>query len=503
MDKNTEESIASRPPVVVVLGHIDHGKTSLLDNIRQSHVADRESGGITQHVGAYEIEYRSVNQKEESKKITFIDTPGHEAFSAMRSRSARVADIAILVVAADEGVKPQTKEAISHIKAAGIEVIVAINKIDKPGADPEKIKRELLREEIVVESMGGTIPSVKVSAVTGEGISELLEMITLLAEVKNISGNISAKATGVVIEALMDSQRGPSATLIIRDGTLHIGDIIGTNSSYGRLKNILNFQGKSVETAGPSTPIIVFGLDGIPRVGEEFRVFDNIDAAKMGISADEIKTVTKDDENGDQQFVNLIIKADFLGSLEAIQEILRNLPQGKISLKILKIEVGDITESDVIAARDNEATIIVFRVKVSPIARNLIERDKVRIACHNTVYEMVEYVRKLMEQSIDMETVRIEQGKMKALAIFLNDKNRQILGGKVIEGEIKRIANVDIIRNDEIVGKGKVVNMQQNKKNADKIGKGDECGLLFESGIRVVEGDILSFYTEEQRRPEI
>lgn len=503
MDKNTEESIASRPPVVVVLGHIDHGKTSLLDNIRQSHVADRESGGITQHVGAYEIEYHPVNQKEESKKITFIDTPGHEAFSAMRSRSARVADIAILVVAADEGVKPQTKEAISHIKAAGIEVIVAINKIDKPGADPEKIKRELLREEVVVESMGGTIPSVKVSAVTGEGISELLETITLLAEVKNISGNISAKATGVVIEALMDSQRGPSATLIIRDGTLHISDIIGTNSSYGRLKNILNFQGKPVETAGPSAPIIVFGLDGVPRVGEEFRVFDDIDVAKMGISADEIRPVIENDENDDQQFVNLIIKADFLGSLEAIQEILHNLPQGKISLKILKIEVGDITESDVTAARDNKATIIAFRVKVSPIAKNLIERDKVRIARHNTVYEMVEYVRKLMERSIDMETVRIEQGKMKTLAIFLNDKNRQILGGKVIEGEIKRIANVDIIRNDETVGKGKVVSMQQNKKNADKISRGDECGLLFESGVRVVEGDILSFYTEEQRRPEI
>ncbi|MFH0791650.1 MAG: translation initiation factor IF-2 [bacterium] len=503
MDNENGKNIVSRPPVVVVLGHIDHGKTSLLDNIRQSHIADKESGGITQHVGAYEIEYHSTNQEGDNKKITFIDTPGHEAFSAMRSRSARVADIALLVVAADEGVKPQTKEAIDHIKTAGIETIVVINKIDKPGADPEKIKRELLKEDMVTESMGGTIPSVKVSAVTGEGISELLEMIILLAEVKNISGNISAKATGVVIEALMDSQRGPSATLIIRDGTLSVGDVIGTSSSFGRLKSILNFQGKPIGKAGPSTPVVVFGLEGVPRVGEEFNVFENTDTARANIQAREISINNEKEEDTDQQPVPLIVKADFLGSLEAIQEILGNLPQGKISLKILRIEVGDITESDVTTARDNEATIIAFRVKVSPIAKNLIEREKVRIARHNTVYEMVEYVRKLMERSIDMETVRLGQGKIKILAVFLNDKNRQILGGKVIDGEVKRIASVDIIRGDEAIGRGKVISLQQSKKNVEKVSKGNECGLLFESDTRVMEGDILSFYTEERRRPEI
>ncbi|PIS38992.1 MAG: translation initiation factor IF-2 [Candidatus Nealsonbacteria bacterium CG08_land_8_20_14_0_20_43_11] len=485
-----------RPPIVVVMGHIDHGKTTLLDNIRKSHVAEKESGGITQHVGAYEIEHHA-------KKIIFIDTPGHEAFSAMRSRSAKVADIAILVVAADEGVKAQTKEAISHIKNSGIDLIVAINKIDKPGADPEQVKRELIKEEILVESMAGKIPSVNVSALTGEGVANLLEMILLVAEVQGITADYNQPAQGVVIEAFMDSQRGATATLLVKEGILRKGDVIGTASGFGKLMNLLNFQGKSIEQALPSMPAIVFGLEKIPRIGEEFKVFSCLELAENCLKKVEEKIFLPATAEGVEKTVNLVVKADFLGSVEALKEVLKQLPQEKVTLNILKAEVGDVNESDVKLAKENNAKIFAFRVKTSPPIKNLAEREKVRIINCEIIYEIVEDVHKLMEKSVAPEIVRVDLGKLKVLMVFLIDKNRQIVGGKVTEGEVKRGAVFEIWRNEELIGQAKIVNLQRNKKDADKVAKSEECGLLCEGDKKIEADDILVFYTEERHKAEL
>lgn len=493
--KEGDEGV-SRPPVVVVLGHIDHGKTTLLDQIRQAHVADKESGGITQHVGAYEVEYQD-------KKITFIDTPGHEAFSAIRSRSVKVADIALLVVAADEGVKPQTKEAISHIKKSGIEPIIVINKIDKPEADPEKVKRELSKEEILVESVGGKTPSVNVSAKTGQGINDLLEMILLVTDMQGLKADPAKPAEGVIIEAYLDSQRGTTATLLVKGGTLYSGDIIGTNSCFGKLKSLLDFRGMPIEKALPSMPTVVFGFEGIPQVGEEFKVFPNIELAKSCYQPPESIPLPVSSGQPAEKILNIIIKSDFLGSLEAINKILGGLPQEKVALKILKLEVGDINESDIKSAKETGSKIFAFRVKTSSIIKSIAEREKVRIINCETIYDLVEAVRKLMEKSLESEVTRIDLGKMKALAIFMTEKNRQIVGGKIVEGEVKRGAAVEVFRTEKNIGGGKIINLQRNKKDTDRVAKGDECGLLFEGNVKIEIDDLLAVYTEERNKGEL
>jgi len=330
-----------RPPVVVVLGHVDHGKSSILEAIKDLKITSRESGGITQHIGAYEIEHQN-------KKITFIDTPGHEAFSAIRARGVNVADIAILVVAADEGVKPQTIEAINHIKSINLPLIVAINKIDKPEADPERVKRELMKYDIVVESLGGKIPSVNVSAKTKKGINDLLEMILLMAEMENLEADISSIAEGVIIESYLDSLTGPTATIILQKGILKKGDIIATQSAFGKVKILKDFQGKIIEKCLPSMPAIVIGFESVPIVGEIFKTFEAIEKAKENIKKEEIKDNPKKIENIEgKKVLNLILKADVFGSLEAIKKSLESIPQEKVILNIIKEEVGDINESDI------------------------------------------------------------------------------------------------------------------------------------------------------------
>lgn len=487
------KSVITRPPVVVVLGHIDHGKTALLDSIRKTHLAEKEAGGITQHIGAYEIE-------EEGKKITFIDTPGHEAFSAMRSRGAKVADIAILVIAADEGVKAQTKEAISHIKKSGIPPIVVINKIDKPEANPEKVKRELAKEDFLVESMGGKIPSVGVSAITGQGISDLLELILLVAEMENLKVDISKPAGGVVIEAYLDKLRGPTATLILNQGKLTPGQIIGTQTTFGKIKSLESFQGNSISEALPSQPVIVLGFEEVPRVGDQFKIFPEIELAKNYLEIPEKKAPEVLEVSPSQRVLNLILKTDVLGSGEAVEEVLKNLPQEKVILRVLKSEVGEINESDTKLAKDARAIILGFRVKINSTARTLIEREKIKIMSFEVIYDLVEDVRKLMEKIIKPEVIRIDLGKVKVLAKFLTEKNRQIIGGKVIEGEIKKGAQIEILRNDQILGKGKLINLQKNKKDAERVSKGEECGILYEGDIKIEEGDVLVIYTHEREK---
>lgn len=478
---------------MVVMGHVDHGKTSLLDHIRKAHVAQKESGGITQHIGAYQVE-------KNGKKITFLDTPGHEAFSQMRSRGAKVADIAILVIDASETIKPQTKEAISHIKKAGIAMIVALNKIDKPEANPEKIKRELAKENIQVESMGGDVPSIEVSAKTGKGVEELLDMILLVAEMRDLKTDLSKSAEGVVIEAFLDQQKGPVATLILNQGELAVGDIIGTFSAVGKIKALEDFQNDSISKALPSQPVIVLGLENVPRVGEEFKVFPNAESAASNLKIKERKTPQILSIKPDQKVLNIILKADFLGSLEAIEDVLKDLPQEKVILRILYSGVGEITESDLTLAIKGQALVLGFRVKLNVGAQRLLDRERIRIMQFEIIYDLVEKVRQFMEKTVEPEMVRNDLGRIKTLIVFLSEKNRQIVGGKVIEGEVRKGTLIEVLRGNEIVGRGKMINLQRDKKNIEKGKKGEEVGLLYEGNVKIEEGDILIIYTQERRR---
>ncbi len=482
---------------MVILGHVDSGKTSILDSIRKSHIAEKESGGITQHIGAYQIEHKG-------KKITFIDTPGHEAFSQMRSRGAKVADIAVLVVDSCKGVEPQTKEAIFHVKLAEVPLIVALNKTDRPEANTEKVKKELIKEGIQVESLGGKVPSVSVSARTGQGVDEILELILLIGEMENLKMEVSVPAEGVVIESYLDHQRGPVATLIPDKGILKVGDIIGTFSSFGKIKSLENFHGVSVEQAFPSDPVSIVGLEGAARVGEDFKVFSNIEEAK-----DNLKETKKADNSTvldvepGQRVLNIILKADFLGSMEAIDEVLKEIPQEKILLRILKSEVGDINESDIKTARSGKAVILGFRVKTDAVARQMAEREKIRIISVDVIYNLVEEVRNSMERIMAKESVRTDLGKVKILGIFLTDKNRQIVGGKIVEGEVKKGASIEILKQDNLAGRGRMINLQRDKKDIDRVMKGQECGIMYEGDVKVEVGDVLVIYTEEKVKGEL
>ena len=496
MIKEKQENLIGRPPVVVVLGHIDHGKSSLLEAIKDFKITAGESGGITQHIGAYQVE-------EQGKKITFIDTPGHEAFSQMRSRGAKVADIAILVIDAAEGVKTQTKEAISHIKKTGIPLIVALNKIDKPEADPEKVKRELVREDILVESMGGKVPAVEVSAKTHKGIPELLELILLVAEIEKPSADFEIPGQGVIIESYLDNLRGPTATLLVSEGKVRAGDIVGTPSAWTKVKSLEDFQKKPIKIALPSDPCIIFGFNLVPKVGDEFKVLADMESAEKNIKLKEKKIQEPLKIGEGQKILNLILKADVLGSLEAVEEILKNLPQDKIILRILKSEVGNINESDLKLARTGKILILGFRVKMDSAAKKIAERERVKIMHFEVIYDLVEEVRKFMEKILEPEEVRTDLGRIKVLAKFLDDKNRQIIGGRVVEGEVKKGAQIEVFRNEEKMGKGRMISLQRNKKDAEQIVKGEECGILFEGGVKIEEGDTLLIYTEEKIKGQL
>ncbi len=487
-----------RPPIVVVLGHVDSGKTSILDAVRKAHVADKESGGITQHVGAYELEFNG-------KKITFIDTPGHEAFSTMRSRGAKVADIAILVVDAVAGVQPQTREAISHIKKAGIGLIVAINKIDVPLARPEKIKEQLTKEGILVESYGGKIPAIEVSAKTGNGLDQLLEMVLLMAEMENFQGDLSKSAEGVVIEANLDSLRGPVATLLLRDGRLKVGDIIATSTVIGKIKGLENFKHQVVEEALPSMPVIALGFENAPMVGDKIKVFPTTEEAQAYLQKKERKSAEGSvffAEEG-KKVLNLILKADVSGSLEAIGEVLKSIPQEKVVLRILDKAVGEITDNDIKLAEASKAAIIGFRAKIGQTAAIIKERSSAKVLIFDIIYDLAQGVRQLMEKQLAPDIEKKFVGRLKVLAIFRTDKNRQIIGGKVVDGEIKKSARAEIRRGEEVMGKGKIISLQENKKDVEGVNKGRECGILFEGDAKIEESDLLEVFEEIKTKAEL
>lgn len=505
-EKNTKEETASRPPIVIVMGHIDHGKTKILDWYRKTKVVEEESGGITQHIGAYEVEYKN-------KKITFIDTPGHETFSKMRSRGAKVADIAVLVVAADEGIKTQTKEAIEIIRANNLPFVVAINKIDKPEANSEKIKQQLAEENVLLESYSGKVPSVEISAKIGTNMNSLLEMLLLVAELEDLKANPEKLAEGVVIESHRDAKRGNSAILLIRDGTLRRGQIMTIGKSVETLKILENFLGRTVEESGPSSPILVAGLAEIPAIGDTFHAH-----AKKKDAEKFIKTIPAKEKEGGKSTAktflegiptfNIILKADVDGSREAVEESFKKIGSETVRINIIRSEVGDINESDVKMAQATKLiTIVGFKVSINPSAQELAENSNIRIVTGEIIYELINNVKEKISELIPPEIKRTDLGKIKILKIFSvkngsasgkkRDGAKQVIGGRVEDGIVKVAMKCDIKRVKELLGKGKILELQRQKIKTDEIAKGEECGILVEADITIQTGDVLEIFQEE------
>lgn len=480
-----------RAPIVVVLGHVDHGKTTILDYIKKSNVAGGESGGITQHIGAYEIEYND-------SKITFVDTPGHAAFTSMRSRGAKVADIAVLVVAADDGVKAQTKEAIEIIKEANIPFIVALNKIDKPEANAEKAKGDLAKNNILVESIGGDIPSVNTSAKEGKGINELLDLILLMAELNDLQADPEGETKGVIIESHLDKQSGAVATLLIKEGTLKVGDVIASQSSCGKIRAMQDFRGKKMDFVLPSQPCSVLGFSKVPAVGEEFVDFSCLADAKEYVKEECKKSTFVGSK--DAKILNLIIKVDVNGMIEAIDKMIKEIPLEEVGIKIIKTEVGNITEDDIKSAQSCNARIIGFRTKADANIKRMADDKKIKLMFFDVIYELVQAVEIMAKSLIEPKIVREDQGKLKTLLVFLTDKKRQIVGGRVIEGYVEKGALIEVFRDGELIGKGKMVNLQKNKKPIERASKRDEIGILFEGNTRIEQDDEIVFYTLTKKK---
>ena len=528
-EKKPAQKLATRPPVVVVLGHVDHGKSSLLEAIRDFKITSKESGGITQHIGAYEVEMtdsaeilrQTQGDFTVNRKITFIDTPGHEAFSAMRARGAEVADIALLVIDAAQSVQPQTKEAIIAIKRAEIPMIVVLNKIDLPNANPEKIKGELSKIDVQVESYGGTIPAVEVSAKEKTGIDELLEVILLVADLQELKSQTDVPAEGLIIESYMDGSKGPVATAIIKKGVLKAKDIIATDLAMAKVKSVKDFMGNEIKKATPSQPVIILGFEKVPAVGEKFKSYKTENKALEEIKKEKPKREigpTVLDLSGDKKVLNIILKGDVFGSLEAIEGMLKNLPQDKIVLRILKSEVGEINETDAKLAEMSKAAVIGFRVKVSPSVLKFMRNPsagsgqaKVRVKTFDIIYELIQDIRSGLEKKLEAEVVRTDVGKLRTILVFWGEKNRQIIGGKITEGELKKGSKLEVFRDNpsagsgqaQKIGAGRIVNLQRDKKDIDKLSKGDEAGILFEGNVKIEKGDILVAFVEERKKGEL
>lgn len=469
-------TMIKRSPVVVVMGHVDHGKTTLLDYIRKTNVASREAGGITQSIGAYEIIHKS-------ERITFIDTPGHEAFSKMRARGASVADIAILVVAADSSVQPQTKEAYETIQAAKIPFIVAINKIDRV-PDVTKVKNDLMQIGILLEGYGGNISCQNISAKTGEGVPELLDLILLTAEVENLTCDLNVDAQGIVLESHMDRRRGATAVVILENGTLRAGDNIKTETTSGKIRTLEDFMKKSVKEIIPSSPAIIIGLADIPKAGESFVAGkgvlpgESLNAKKGGI-------MSGASINPDENFFDIVVKADTSGSLETIVQILNHMPIGEKKVRIISSGVGDITDSDVRLALPIKALVLGFRVRASKPAESLARDNSIPIAQSEIIYELT----KVVEDQLMI--LKKALGILEVLAVFGKKDGKQIIGGRVIDGEMRNQARVKVKRGEAAVGEGKIVNLQQGKVDATKVVSGLECGILFDSTVAIAVGDSL------------
>lgn len=504
--EDSEEELVSRPPVVTIMGHVDHGKTSLLDYIRKAKVASGEAGGITQHIGAYIAQV-------DNRQITFLDTPGHEAFTAMRARGTQATDIAILVVAADDGVMPQTVESINHAKAAKCPIIVAINKIDKPGADPDAVKQELTRYELVPEEWGGDTIMVNVSAKTGEGVDDLLENVLLLADMLELKANPNRKARGVIIEAKLDHSRGAVATALVQNGTLHVGDMVVAGNAYGRIRAMISSRGERVKNAPPSTPVEIIGFGGVPEAGDEFMAVADEKLARQVVeeraakarasmvknsSASTLEELYSKLEQGEVKDLNIIIKADVQGSVEAVKQSLEKLSNAEVRVRTIHSGVGAITENDVMLAGIDGAIIIGFNVRPDAKAREAANRDGIDIRYYRVIYQAIEDMEKAMKGLLTPEFRENVIGHAEVRNVFKITGVGMVAGSYVTDGKLQRNAQVRLLRDNVVVYEGKLSSLQRFKDAVKEVADGYECGVCLENYTDIKEGDIIECFIMEE-----
>ncbi|MEK7180684.1 MAG: translation initiation factor IF-2 [Patescibacteria group bacterium] len=490
MEKKNDNLI-ERPPVIAVMGHIDHGKSTLLDYIRKSNVVASESGGITQHISAYEVLHKTGTGE---KRITFLDTPGHEAFSTLRSRGAQIADIAVLVVSAEEGVKPQTKEAYETIKEAKIPFIVAINKIDKPSADIERTKMNLAENEIYLEGFGGNVPYTPISAKTGKGIPELLDMMLLVSELEGFKGDPTVAAEGIVLENNLDPQKGTAATLVIKNGTLRQGMYIASHNALAPVRIMENFKGEKIEEASFSTPVSIIGWDNLPPVGAMFKAFaSKSDAQKCAENYEAVEKIKKIEDEDTRFVIPVIIETDTTGSLEAIVGKLESLSNERAKFKIIHAGIGIISEMDIKrAVAHPNAVVFGFNTKVNLDAKDLSERAAVPLELFTVIYSLLERAEEILKSKTPKVEVEELIGSLKILKTFSVEKNRQVIGGRVESGTVKSGKDVKILRRGTEIGTGTIRELQKMKNKVGEVNEGEECGLLVESKIEIAPGDLIN-----------
>lgn len=500
------ESLVTRPPVVTILGHVDHGKTTLLDAIRHTDVAAGEAGGITQHIGAYQV-------KHQDKLITFLDTPGHAAFTAMRARGAQGADIVVLVVAADDGVMPQTKEAIAHAKAANVPIIVALNKMDKPNADPERVKQQLAEVDLVPDEWDGDTIIVPMSAKKGEGIDDLLEAILLVADNIEIKANPNGKVFGTVIEAERDRAKGVLATLLVQNGTLKLGDIVVAGTTYGRIRAMFDHRNKRVKSAEPSKPVSVMGLNDVPEAGILFRVAESEKEARTVVKEKQLALESAEAakksaltleqlfdryQAGEEKELRLIVKADVQGSLEPVISSLEDLGKGDIKINILHAATGNIGENDIMLAAASNAVVIGFNVSPDAAARRLAENEGISIRTYDIIYRLTEDIEKALKGMLEPEEKEISLGKAEVLAVFPVSKLGRVAGCKVTEGEIRRNAKVRVLRNSETIFEGSIASLKRHQEDVREVRQGFECGIGLKGFNEFEVGDKIECFTVEK-----
>ena len=507
-EEDTAEDTQERSPVVVVMGHVDHGKTSILDRIRHAHVTAGEAGGITQHIGAYQVSYNG-------KQITFLDTPGHEAFTSMRARGANITDIAILVVAADDGIMPQTVESINHAKAAGVSIIVAINKMDKEGANPDKIKEELTKYDLVCEEWGGDVICVPVSAKTGMGIDDLLENVLLVAEMQELKANPDRRARGTVVEARLDKGRGPIATLLVQNGTLHTGDVLIAGTAVGHVRVMTNDKGKTVHEAGPSVPVEITGLAEVPSAGDSFHAVEDERLARTLVEqrkheAKQAKfsayqKVTLDNlfsqiEEGEMKELSLIVKADVQGSVEAVKQSLEKLSNDEVRVRVIHGGVGGIKESDVMLASASNAIIIGFNVRPDPVAEEYAARDDVDIRTYRVIYDAIEEVETAMKGMLAPKTREVVMGRIEVRQVYKLSSVGAVAGAYVLSGKVTRQCEIRVVRDGIVIAEDKMSSLKRFKDDVKEVTEGYECGITLEKFRDFKEGDIFEAFIIEEYR---
>lgn len=505
--KDSEEDLVPRPPIVTVMGHVDHGKTTLLDAIRKTKVAASEAGGITQHIGAYQVEFNR-------RKITFIDTPGHEAFTSMRARGARVTDIAVIVIAADDGIMPQTVEAINHAKEAGVPIIIAINKIDLPDAGPDKVKQGLTEYNLVPEEWGGDTVCVEISAKNNINIDDLLEMILLVADLNEIKGNPNAEGSGVIIESRLDKGMGPVGTVIVKRGEVKVGDFFVTGNSYGKVRSIKDEQGKRLKKAVLSQPVEIMGFSTVPQAGDKFFVVKNEKLAKellgkrqydekLSKIAESKRHITLEDlsklsKEGEIKRLKIILKADANGSLDAIEQALTKIQEDKIKIDIIHKAVGAISDGDILLASASNAIVIGFGVVPTSQANALAKEESVDIKTYNVIYNLIDDIKLTFKGLLEPKIQKVEKGKVEVREIFKMPKVGVVAGCYVLEGEVERDSIVRIVRDGKIIHEGKIASLHRYKEDVKKVSAGYECGIKIENFQDINKGDILEIYEEKK-----